>query len=77
MAALTKLEVAQLQELQKSDAWDIVVKKLDERIASINARGMETTADNAFEELRAKHKCQGGTEELKKFFDDLEKGAFE
>lgn len=77
MAALTKLEVAQLQELQKGDAWDVVVRMLETRIKQINATGMETVADNAFEELRAKHKAQGGVEELKKFFEDLERGAFE
>lgn len=76
-APLNKLEKAQLRTLQQDSSWEIVLRMLARRIDEINARGMETAADTAFEELRAKHKAQGGVEELKKFFNDLEQGAFE
>ena len=77
MAALNKLQIAQLRDLQQSPAWEVMVQQLMVRIAQINARTCETVADSAFEELRTLHKGQGGVEELKKLFEDLERGAFE
>ncbi len=77
MAALNKLDTARLREIQQSPAWDVVVRLLSVRIAEINARTCETVADDSFKELRTLHKGQGGVEELKRFFDDLEKGAFD
>jgi hypothetical protein len=74
MKKLSKAEVSVLKMFMQGDAWDLILRLLGGRISELQAADM--TGQNAFETLRALHLRDGGVTELKKFFDDLERGAF-
>lgn len=64
-----------LKTLAKMEEWNVLVLFLGEYIEKLNEK--EIVGTNAFEELRSLHKRQGGVEELKNFFDIIERQAFE
>ncbi len=73
---MNKLEKAQLQQLMQDKSWAVVERLLTIRIAELEQQAGRTGAQDAFQELRQLHKCQGGIEELARFFKDMEEGVF-
>ncbi len=74
-AKLNKLEISQLRKLQQDPVWDVVERMLAGRIDSLKRE--EIAGQSAFQELRQLHRNQGGIMHLRKFFEDLEQGAFD
>lgn len=70
-------DAAALKRIQTDDGWEVVLKKLAKRIDAIARTAVDTGGRNEFEELKALHQAQGGITELTRFFDDLEKNAFD
>lgn len=70
-----KLQLARLKKLVTSDEYDVLISILEQYIA--HRLSEPIVGENAFQELRAVHKQQGGVEALKEFFDRIEKADFE
>ena len=72
---LTKTEKAVIKGLLKMDAWNAVMTFVGLKLEQWGEQPI--VGDNAFEELRALHKRDGGIEKVKELFDQLERQALE
>lgn len=75
MAKLNRQEIAFIRKIQQDPAWEVIEKLQKLRIQSLRAGVIG--GQDAFQELRELHKAQGGAEALAKFFEDLERAAFD
>lgn len=76
MATLNKTEASMLRNIQQDAGWEVVLRTLKQRLDELGERAGSVQAETEFLTLRTLHKTQGGIEELKQFFEDLERGAF-
>lgn len=75
MSKITKIQGQQLKKMMQGDEWDTVIKLLGEFTDEENA--LEITGTNEFETLRALHRHEGVRDGLSRFFEKLERGAFD
>jgi hypothetical protein len=72
---LTKEEKNFIKGVVKLDAWKHVMTFVGLKIEQWNEQRIE--GSNAFEELRALHRRDGGIEKVNELFDQLERQALE
>ena len=72
---LNKLQRSQIKGWMQEESYGAVFQFFSNCIEEI--RKEEIVGNNEFETLRALHKQQGREEALIKFFDDLDKQAYE
>jgi hypothetical protein len=77
MVKITKTEASMIRSIHTEPGWNVIVRMLGQRIEELGARAGSVQGETEFQTLRALHRAQGGIEELKQFFEDLERGAFE
>ena len=75
MAALTKMDKAQIKGLMREQGWAALMKFVGLKLDSW--RESAITGTNAFEELRMLHTRDGKVTGVLEFFEDLEKNALE
>lgn len=71
-----KRDIAALKRLQNDETWPVVMRMLNKRLISLGEID-KIVGQDAYQELKQLHKRIGGVEELKRFFNDLERGAFD
>lgn len=68
---MNRVQLQLLKDLQQHEGWDVLIQHLGERLDSIKDRNV--IGNNEFETLKLTFMREGGIQELKDFFNNLER----